>query len=311
MFEIKIIIKNITWRKNMGIETVRIPESVCTHLAPEGLNTNLPREFNVEKLNENKGRIKKSFVKKVGELIKKIVNHMPGVFLDLLFLPLLISMTPAALFNNDPKSLPKGTKKVTLCVHGFLHNKSAWEVIKPSLNHSSEAGPVFSLNLGHPFQSIEDYTRYVQEKIAEIKEMAGNEELEINLVGHSMGGLVCANYAVKYAAEDKVRVAKLITIASPLQGTNTARIARLFCKCAEEMLPSSEFIKKLNEKMATKEFQTIPCYHIGFGGDVIVPKSKTFFADRKKNDLEIPYLGHASALLAPSVGLFVQNAIQA
>lgn len=275
----------------------------------EYVNYNLPKDSFLEEP-QSKIKTNKLFLKKCGKAIKKIINKIIGLILDLLSFPILVVSNYTAFINNDPKSLPKGTKKVTLCVHGFLHNKSAWIGIKPYLNECSEAGPVFSLNLGHPFQSIEDYTRYVQEKIKSIKEMAGNEDLEINLVGHSMGGLVCANYATKYAAEDKVRVAKLVTIASPLQGTYAAHIASLFCKCAAEMLPGSDFIKNINEKMATKEFQVIPCHHIGFCGDWIVSNSKTFFSDRKKNDHEIAYLGHLSALYAPSVGKFVQDALQ-
>src|SRR5690606_18841408 len=141
-------------------------------------------------------------------VIKKILNKIVGLFLDLLALPLLILVTPVAFINNDPKEVRKGTKKVTLLVHGFLHNKSAWVILKHYLNECSEAGPVFSLNLGHPFQSIEDYTRYLRAKVDEIKAMVGNQELEINFVGHSMGGLVCANYALKYAAEDNMHVVK-------------------------------------------------------------------------------------------------------
>ncbi len=275
---------------------------------PEAVNINLPEEFPADKLLETKVRANKSFFKKCGTIIKKIVNHILGLFLDLLTIPLLLLTSPAAFFSSDPKTLPKGTKKVTLCVHGFLHNKSAWVGLR--LDKSPEIGPVFSINLGHPFQSIEDYTRYVQEKIAEIKSLAGEEEIEINLVGHSMGGLVCANYAVKYAANDNVRIAKLITIASPLQGTPTAYLARIFCKCAAEMLPGSEFIKNLNEKMASKEFQEIPSYHIGFGGDWVVPRSRTFFANKKKNDFEISYLGHVSALYSSKVSEYVHTVIK-
>lgn len=249
----------------------------------------------------------KSFLARCARLIKKIFNQIMGFLLDALTLPLLVAATPIAFFNNDPKSLPAGTKKVTLCVHGFLHNKSAWILLKPFLDNCAEAGPVFSLNLGHPFQSIEDYTKYVQDKIAEIKCMAGNKDLEVNLVGHSMGGLVCANYAVKYATEDRVRIAKLITIGSPLQGTPMAYVAKLFCKCAAEMVPNSDFINTLNENI--QDLKDVPRYHIGFGGDWIVPKSKSFFKG-SRNHQKISYMGHVSALLSPKVRNFVLEAIQ-
>ncbi len=240
-------------------------------------------------------------------MIKNMINPLFGFFLDLIFLPVLILVLPTALYDNNPKKLPAGTKRVTLCVHGFLHNRSAWIKLKPCLESCAEAGPVFTMNLGHPFQSIEDYTKLIQKKIIEIKAILGLEELEINLVGHSMGGLVCANYAVKYAELDHVQVVKLITIASPLQGTYIAHAAKIFCKCAEEMTPASEFIIQLNDKM--KDLKDVSCYSIGFGGDVVVPNGRTYFTGRK-NDSEIPYLGHVSALYSPSVCKFLHYAIQ-
>lgn len=254
-----------------------------------------------------KAMTEKSFLAKCARVIKKIFNHIIGFLLDALTVPLLALATPFAFYDNDPKSLPHSTKKVTLCVHGFLHNRSAWLALNPHLNQCAEAGPVFTMNLGHPFQSIENYSQYVQQKIAEIKAMAGTEDLEINLIGHSMGGLVCANYAVKYAEQDRVRVAKLITIASPLQGTPAAHIAKLFCTCAKEMLPNSDFIRELNKNI--QDLKDVPRYHIGFGGDWIAPKSRTFFKD-SKNDQHISYMGHVSALLSPRVREFILAALR-
>lgn len=235
-------------------------------------------------------------------------NYIIGVLLDLISLPLVIAAYPTAYFDSNPKHLSKDVKRATLCVHGFLHNQSAWIAMRSHLKACPEAGAIFSLNLGHPFQSIEDYTKCVQQKIQAIKEMSGGQELEINLIGHSMGGLVCSNYAVKYAKKDHVRVARVVTIASPLQGSIMAYIGKWCgCKCSAKMTPRSEFIKNLTAKV--KQLKDVHFYHIGCAGDAIVLKNHTYFEGRH-NHLELPYQGHISALFSSRIRNFVIEAIQ-
>jgi len=65
----------------------------------------------------------------------------------------------------------------------------------------------------------------------------------IDLVGFSMGGLVCRYYIQMLGGSS--RVDRLVTISAPNHGTLLARLSdRAACK---EMRPISEFLRKLNE----------------------------------------------------------------
>jgi len=70
-------------------------------------------------------------------------------------------------------------------------------------------------------------------------------ETPINLVGFSMGGLVCRTYVQQWAG--LARTERLITIATPHQGTWTAyTFNRPACV---QMRPNSEFLTELNRDL--------------------------------------------------------------
>ncbi len=71
-------------------------------------------------------------------------------------------------------------------------------------------------------------------------------ETPLNLVGFSMGGLICRAYVQQWAG--LARTERLITIATPHQGTWTAySFNRPACV---EMRPDSEFLTELNQDLS-------------------------------------------------------------
>ncbi|MGZ3732470.1 MAG: esterase/lipase family protein, partial [Parachlamydiaceae bacterium] len=191
------------------------------------------------------------------------------------------------------------TKHVTILIHGFLHNRSVDAYWRPQLKkHSSTTGPLYTLNLGHPFQSIKQYAFKLRKLILQIQKHTPEcQKLKINFVGHSMGGLVCTYYAVTYAEQDGVDIRKIITVASPFQGTKIAYLASPFCACAKEMLPNSSFLRQLRAKAS--QFDRSLFFHIGCGTDFIVSQHRSFLEGQ--NDHLLPYYGHMSPLYSSQV----------
>ena len=128
-------------------------------------------------------------------------------------------------------------------VHGFGGNSGHWVYHKKYQDEKYPADQwrknVFTINLGSPFQSIEEYSATLRQKILEIKERTGRSD--VILVGHSMGGLVCETYTTLFAKTDGITIHDLITIGSPLSGTWMALLAAVFCRAARQMLPVSAF----------------------------------------------------------------------
>jgi triacylglycerol lipase len=232
-------------------------------------------------------------------------EYLWSIFAELAVLPLALLFYPFGIINFNPTSLPKDCKRVTLLVHGFLHNSGAWFYIRQKLKNHPEIGAIFTINLGHPFQSIDDYSRYLSEQIELIRQMTSEGVLEINLVGHSMGGLVCSNYAASLSADDRVKICKIVTVASPLQGCTLAHVVRFF-PCADQMTPEHPFIRQLHQRV--KRISKKRLFHIGCRGDLVVNNHTTHFLGGR-NDREIGHLGHLGCLLSPVIACFIIEGI--
>lgn len=192
-----------------------------------------------------------------------------------------------------------------LCTHGYLHTSSAWFYLKDCLE--SEGFKVYTLNLGSPLKSIEEYSQMVEAKVEEIKKLTGKNE--INLIGHSMGGVVNTHYAMHHAKQQDVKVSKIATIGSPLKGTRVA-IAGVG-ECTNQMRhgPTNQFI---NEKIHYKigESTDINFLHIGSENDgVILPYDSAvpYHEDSKKHVKTklIQGVGHTSMLYSPRVAKWI------
>lgn len=129
----------------------------------------------------------------------------------------------------DPKEITNNKTPIIL-IHGSGANQRQWDFVRQFFK-SSETGHVYSLNLndqpfGNDQKSISEYAQIrLKAKVDELKNKyfkAGIRLDEVILVGHSMGSLVGADYAVNYAEESKVKVKSLIAISSPWEGSKIA-----------------------------------------------------------------------------------------
>lgn len=236
-----------------------------------------------------------------------------GTVLEVFAICTAILTSICAFRNDNSKSLKTITQgkpqKATILVHGFLHNRSAWIYLRSQLESKPEVGTLFTLNLGSPFRSIENYAEVLRKQVDEIKQMAPNEPLEINLVGHSMGGLVSVYYAVENLEknlQNGIQVVKIVTLASPLQGTSTAYLASWCCPCVKEMLPGSRFLRNLQRNI--RKLKEMP-FSIGCGLDIFVSPKRSFF-EGSQNVHEIPYMGHVTLLYSKEVAGYILEGIE-
>ena len=90
--------------------------------------------------------------------------------------------------------------------------------------------------------SIYGYANVLSNEIEALKRNTGAKKIDI--VSHSMGGLISRWYA-QIGYKNDVR--KLITIASPHHGAHIAKSVSLFSEGASQMEPHSPFLKRLND----------------------------------------------------------------
>lgn len=184
-----------------------------------------------------------------------------------------------------------GKGKPILLVHGYINNSSVWALQKKRLE-SLGFGPIYTINLGHPFLSIRTYAEKVKTKAEAIARETGSKQLI--LIGHSMGGLVSSWYATHLASPNTVT--DVITIGSPLSGTSMARIG--LGPNAREMEPNSLLLKELQLKISQNK--QIRFSHIATRSDqLVIPGNSAIIAGNRQFILED--IGHASLLYSSRV----------
>ena len=103
-----------------------------------------------------------------------------------------------------------------LLVHGYICNHRVWDDITPALRQAGH--PVLALDLEPLFTPIDDYAGLVEQAVINL--LATTGATQVTLVGHSMGGLVIRAWMRAHGTR---RVARVITLGTPHQGTRIAK----------------------------------------------------------------------------------------
>lgn len=176
-----------------------------------------------------------------------------------------------------------------LLVHGYLHNASGWIPFLKGLGEQ-KIGPVYTINLGHPFLPLSEYAKRVEEKAKKIREERKRDDLI--LIGHSMGGVVSSLYASKFAPEN---TATVFTVGSPHAGSHVASLLGVGPN-GREMKPNAPILKEIQESLRTKN---IPFYQIGSEADLLVSADSALTGLGKQ--LRLTDLGHVSLMSSEKV----------
>jgi pimeloyl-ACP methyl ester carboxylesterase len=106
-------------------------------------------------------------------------------------------------------------KTPVLLVHGYLCNHRVWDATAETLRQAGH--PVLAVDLEPLFASIDDYAPVLEQAVSTLCRQTG--ATQVALVGHSMGGLVIRAWVRACGAAALDRVARIITLGTPHQGT--------------------------------------------------------------------------------------------
>jgi pimeloyl-ACP methyl ester carboxylesterase len=229
------------------------------------------------------------------EKLQHVINVIRATVVDIFCAIGLAAMFPVLQTWFDPKEGDIDPDQTPiLLVHGYLHNSSGWAYHRYQYKKAGFQN-VFTVNLGHPLHSIEDYSEVVKRKVEEIRQITGRND--VKLVGHSMGGVVSAHYALNHAKTEGVEVKDLITLGSPLMGTHLGHIG--IGKCAKEMCYGSGFIANISRRLHE---EAIPHFHQGSVADLVIfPHNSSLNDEDEEHALIYKDMGHASFMLSDRV----------
>jgi triacylglycerol lipase len=194
------------------------------------------------------------------------------------------AQAPAA----DPTA-PADPARPVLLIHGYLATRGSLHLLEQRL---AERGlivmsyPLGPVNLG----DIRDSAGLIARKVESIVAQTGI--LRVDIVGHSMGGLVALDYLKRLGGRHRVR--RLVLLGTPAQGTWSALLGLVTAPlgmASLQLLPGSQFLRELAERPLPAGAEVVS---IGAGRDWLAPVSSTIL-DGVRN-ITLP-TGHSGLLV--------------
>ncbi|MEI5102103.1 alpha/beta fold hydrolase [Streptomyces sp. PmtG] len=139
----------------------------------------------------------------------------------------------------DAPRLPSQGKPPVLLLHGFIDNRSVFVLLRRSLAQHGRQH-VECLNYSPLTCDIPKAAELLGRHVEEICERTGHERVDI--VGHSLGGLIARYYAQRLGGDARVRA--LVTLGTPHGGTRVAPLADAH-PIVRQMRPGSDVVEEL------------------------------------------------------------------
>ena len=186
-------------------------------------------------------------------------------------------------------------------VHGYMQNRIGFVGLARSLD-AREIGPLYGFN--YPwFASMASNSARLERFVAKL--CAETKSASVDLVCHSMGGLVAMEMIREDAMRGRPRVRRCVTIATPHAGVMWQ--GPLFGVGATGLRRGS----KLLEAQAGIAL-ALPTLSIFSDHDnVVFPSATASLKERGGEDLEVKGLSHLAILFAPEVAEHVAHFLQA
>jgi triacylglycerol lipase len=190
-----------------------------------------------------------------------------------------------------------------LLIHGYLANRGSLHLLEKRLherNHLVLSYRLPRMNLG----DIRDSAALIARKVESL--VAQTNVPSIDIVGHSLGGLVGLYYVKRLGGRHRVR--KLILLGTPATGTWSALLGLFMVPLARsswQLLPTSPFLRELNESPIPPGVEVVS---IGGERDYLAPLSSTVLAGIRHVSLST---GHSGLLVDAAVADALDDLLRA
>lgn len=203
----------------------------------------------------------------------------------LAFLRTFVLTLPFERLWMGPDRLKPHVRPVLL-VHGYGCSRGVWVALRRRLE--SEGQVVATLSLSPPYTSLGKMVPQLAARIEAVCQATGAKQ--VSLVAHSMGGLICRSYLARHGRE---KVARLITISTPHQGTALARLG--LGRNAREMEPGSQWLSDMADQPTY-----VPTFSLRNPYDnYVMPQDNQKLPGTR--DIELPPTGHIAQLYDPRI----------
>jgi triacylglycerol lipase len=190
-----------------------------------------------------------------------------------------------------------------LLINGYLSTRGSLHLLERRLHDRQHTVLTYRLprmNLGDIRESAALIARKVESLVAQTSVPS------VDIVGHSLGGLVGLYYVKRLGGRHRVR--RLILLGTPAAGTWSALLGLVTAplgRASLQLLPSSPFLRELNETPLPPGVEVIS---VGGERDYFAPLSSTVLAGIKHVALPT---GHSGLLVDAAVANAIDDLLRA
>ncbi len=197
----------------------------------------------------------------------------------------------------DPKVRP------VVLIHGFMGTRGSMYPLEKRLEEDGYC--VLSFNLGIiNLKDIRTSAFRIHRKIEALLDETGVEEIDV--IGHSMGGLI-GLYMIKKLGAHK-RVKRFILLGSPVHGTWVAlagiATVGVYSASTWQLLPRSRFLDELHQGPIPGDVEV---HSVSAARDWVCPPSSTRLRGSEAHSVN---LGHSSLVISGEVYRHVRNILK-
>ncbi|KUH38003.1 esterase/lipase family protein [Streptomyces changanensis] len=146
---------------------------------------------------------------------------------------------PSGLVTDRCADTPCGPRPPVLLLHGLSDNRSAFVVLRRALVRDGTRR-VVAVNHSPLTRDLRAAARRLDRHVEEVCERTGRDQ--VDLVGHSLGGLVARYYVQRLGGDRRVRT--VVTLGTPHSGTAAVPLAGVH-PLVRQMRPGSAVLREL------------------------------------------------------------------
>lgn len=226
-------------------------------------------------------------------LMASHVNPRPGqhnlraMLRELYYVLITQPLIPVYFFIG--RRFGRGEGIPVVFVHGYFQNRADfWWLAKQF--RAAGKGPLYGFN--YPwFDSVDRNVPRLDRFVGRVCAETGSDS--VALVAHSLGGLVCLEYA--HSPSGRGRVSHCITVGTPHGGVKWK--GPILGKVAHELREGGTFTIERRERAVTIPTMSVFSTH----DNIVHPPSTSELSSRGGVDVSVDGLGHLSLLYSPQV----------
>ncbi|MDI3419753.1 alpha/beta fold hydrolase [Streptomyces sp. B-S-A12] len=213
---------------------------------------------------------------------------------------------PAPRERMQPVRLPSATaERPVVLLHGFIDNRSVFVLLRRALAKEGRQH-LTSLNYSPLTCDIRGAAERLGRHVEEICARTGQPVVDI--VGHSLGGLIARYYVQRLGGD--IRVRTLVTLGSPHGGTRVVPLMSAH-PIVRQMRPGSDVIEELREPAPHSRTRFV-CFWSDL--DTVMSPPETACVDHPDllaHNIQVTGIGHLALPVHPAVAAAIRQAIDA